>query len=709
MGVNLERINIIQETLLSKSNDKINEHFEFYIINTIDIRNKTYIRLSIAIDGNKCDQFVIKKNIFSNFIKYIKVNLKDIKLKMIYNKNYLEIKDYQIITKFEINIDALKTYTFDLPRLVDNINLIENNKNISIKLKVEETDNISSYSYKFYNNYSENINVDIPNEFLNFIENDKIYLFNGFNYSSINNSIKPINISSIEIVDINSDIENINFKDIEKVENNEIVNIKGKIIDVSLKNCYIIIEEINTKINVEIKLNINLFKKINQNNICTFLNFQKSNNKYIYTNLSDIYSNEKTIVNLYFKDLNELYYNKIKVNNKSYSLVTKKNNVEIVIDSADKEEIFEQKFIYEKVKGNLIESNYEFILEINKNKINNFCSFLKKNGGYTYQLYFQSKNPENLPKDINIKINEETSIKMNIFDNYENNLRKRMTIINAIEQNFFDKELLSGYKENEINKNNLKIYYLIKNNINNDKSIINTIESNNILNKRENITNDEQNSKFIFEYKEIQIKKRFLLEEKTKEEIDFLFEKICKEGRIYDINNYSELKDKLNSLFLDKTLEEYCKLGFKKYIFKNSKEDYEIVKKIVILYMFYENYYSCTSLVNYLNPIKLILANIKNGTYLEKIQVLLYLFDNIYKGRDIFNNEIINIFGKNDNFSIYIEPCIEAFKVFFEIIDKQKVECPFYQTLLQFNGLIKTDLISKKKIYSGAIYSMMDI
>ena len=165
-------------------------------------------------------------------------------------------------------IDELKAYAFDLPRLVDNINLIENNKNISIKLKVEETDNISSYSYKFYNNYSENINVDIPNEFLNFIENDKIYLFNGFNYSSINNSIKPINISSIEIVDINSDIENINF------------------------------EEINTKINIEIKLNINLFKKINQNNICTFLNFQKSNNKNVYTNLSDIYSNDKTIIKL---------------------------------------------------------------------------------------------------------------------------------------------------------------------------------------------------------------------------------------------------------------------------------------------------------------------------------------------------------------------------------------------------------------------------
>jgi hypothetical protein len=42
-------------------------------------------------------------------------------------------------------------------------------------------------------------------------------------------------------------------------------------------------------------------------------------------------------------------------------------------------------------------------------------------------------------------------------------------------------------------------------------------------------------------------------------------------------------------------------------------------------------------------------------------------------------------------------------------MDKQKEHCPFYQAILQFNGLVKTDLIRNIKMYSGVISSLLDI
>ena len=103
---------------------------------------------------------------------------------MINNKNYLEIKDYIITNKkLEFKENQLKSYKFDLPEIVEDINKIQHNKSFSKKLKAQETDLISSYRYLFSSNYSNNISIILPNEHLDFIENDNIYLFNGFNYS----------------------------------------------------------------------------------------------------------------------------------------------------------------------------------------------------------------------------------------------------------------------------------------------------------------------------------------------------------------------------------------------------------------------------------------------------------------------------------------------------------------------------------------------
>ena len=133
--------------------------------------------------------------------------------------------------------------------------------------------------------------------------------------SVIINLLKPINISSIEILDKDSDIENIILKDISSAKNGEIINIKGTIKDVSLEKCSVLIEESHSKNINQINLNRNLFKKINHNNICTFVNFKKETGRLQYTNLSDIYSVEETFIEIYVIRSNQRYYNRIKVNN----------------------------------------------------------------------------------------------------------------------------------------------------------------------------------------------------------------------------------------------------------------------------------------------------------------------------------------------------------------------------------------------------------
>ena len=103
-------------------------------------------------------------------------------------------------------------------------------------------------------------------------------------------------------------------------------------------------------------------------------------------------------------------------------------------------------------------------------------------------------------------------------------------------------------------------------------------------------------------------------------------------------------------------------------------------------------------------------CELKNGDYIEKIQVLLYLFDIINSNNNLDNNYILDVFDRNQaEYNMFKEPSSDAFNLFFEIMDKQTEEHPFYQAILQFNGLIKTDLIRSTDMYSGAIYSLNDI
>ena len=190
MGQNFQTantLNMMKDSLFSLSEKKLEYSFELYVIKTNEIKSKYYFGLIVAI------------------------------------------------------------YKLELPNIVENIYHVPNNKNISIKLKSEEIEYLSSYEYKFSNNYSTNISVNLKKKLYDTIENNKIYLFNGFNYNPKNNTLTTINISSVEILNKDSDIEKIIYKNSITAENGEIINIQGKIIEVSLKKCFVIIEESNSK------------------------------------------------------------------------------------------------------------------------------------------------------------------------------------------------------------------------------------------------------------------------------------------------------------------------------------------------------------------------------------------------------------------------------------------------------------------------------
>ena len=89
---------------------------------------------------------------------------------------------------------------------------------------------------------------------------------------------------------------------------------------------------------------------------------------------------------------------------------------------------------------------------------------------------------------MSIKINEndpnDQLKKFDIFDDFECRLKKRMTLINVIDQDFFDKERLDSLK----NVNNIKILYILKDN--GQKSINDIIHSkatNNIINQNNSL------------------------------------------------------------------------------------------------------------------------------------------------------------------------------------------------------------------------------
>lgn len=700
MEKELCKVKDIEEKLLSNSKDGLNQSIEAKVLNVSSLDNYDFYNLTIVFYNFKFNQFIINKKDFESTITDIKIELKDLKLKMIKNNNYLLIRKY---TKIENNLKSnenanVNLFKLNLPILETNLKLKKSQKNIAIKLKAKEEESIDDFSYKFSNILNNNLSIEDPlNEYSEIFENKICYLFNGFNYEE--NKLIPINISSIEIVDENYICENFIFNEnIFNIVNDSIINFKAEIKDIEMTTLVAEIEELNTKCIFNVKLNLDLIQKINQNSLCEFICFKKRNdNSFEFTELSDVISDQNTYVELIFLEFSEKYYDMIRINDNYYNI--DKEKMTFKLESNDKENIFEQKFIYIKGNENLIEASYEFYLEINKGRTNCFESYLRKEGGFTFQMYFQSNEENKLPGKIKIKTGTDNYIYLDHFENFDNNLKRRFTLINTIRQDFIKFDYTKRtFRLNEAEfidyekYKNLKLYCLMKVKTDDNHIYENTIYG-----------NDDSKDIFAFElYEDDKKKIHFKVEEKNK--INKLFQDIKKNNGI--IENYS---DQINQLFKENGYYyTIFKKGFKNYIFNDSKSHYEIIKKLVYLYIISSFPKGKSEINDALSFFQLIINTISDTDYLTKIKVLIYIF-NYIKDITIYKINIIDIYDENNNTFGNYKACFDSFKIFFKIIDSQKEKCAFYQGIHQFNGKIKRDLIRNIEIYSGYIISLKDI
>lgn len=509
---------------------------------------------------------------------------------MIRNNNFIEIKNYTILNKDVFIQKDHINYHFQLPEKINDININSfASKIIAIKLKVKETDLITSFEYEFLDLFNNKIKVDSDYKFSDdFFENDRIYLFNGFYYN--NKTLYATNFSSIEMIDQNSISDNNYFpKDIDRIKIGKIVNLEGLIIDLNIVEFSVFIEELNSHEKVKLKLNYELIKKINPNRKCQFISVKKIDDKiFELTQLTDIYANFDTTIGLKIYDIQDKYYNRININNSYIDIVDEninENMLKFNIDAKDKSVLFEQKFIFEKVrkindkkcdKDNfVIEDSYEFTLEVNNGRMNKYPCFLKKNGGFTYQLHFQTKESSLLPEKIKIKLGDNNFTEIDDFESFDNKLKKRITIINAVKQDFIDINYKyrpfrlneNEFIDTEINKN-LKIYYIIK-----DK------EENKIFEKA--FINKNNNRVFMFDLSGNMHNKEYLrIKTEDKKEIKYVFQNILN-GKNEQSN---VLKDKIRRLLEENNYKDYLEKGLMKYIFHNSKEEYDIIKQLLILF-----------------------------------------------------------------------------------------------------------------------------
>lgn len=228
--------------------NQLNETIEAKVLKSEKMDNYNFMNLSLYFKNVRCDQFIIKLNNLNTLSENIKIKLKDIKLKMINDINYPELKKYSNLYK---NIEVPKEtniYKFKLPEKINNLNIHNiQRKIISLKLKIKETDLVNSFDYEFYTLFNNKIKIDSFDEFSeDEFENDKFYLFNGFYYD--NNILYKTNYSSIEIVDENSEIEkNIFPENINDINIGEIINIKGSIKDFLIGEMILLIEESKKK------------------------------------------------------------------------------------------------------------------------------------------------------------------------------------------------------------------------------------------------------------------------------------------------------------------------------------------------------------------------------------------------------------------------------------------------------------------------------
>ena len=301
-------LNDFYSLMTSDKLTKKNEIFSATIIDFIKIEKSNYLNLCIRIGNESCNDF-ISLDVFANKLKIgdnITFNLNNIKVKLINDKNYIEIIDAKISEgKNEIKNDIKQPENihFDFLKFVYSYNELWTLEkytekkgdyiySIILKVNLIESSKNLGHQYEFYDIFGEKVPLDYS-EIINFIEGQKIYIFSSLIVKKIEDSFQlaPLKYTSVTKVD-----ENTIINKIMKIDGENIVSLKGKIEKFNLVEEEI--EIIDEKDNhLKIKLNNRLLKKISLGCICDFKCFKQITNDVLRpTEFSEIIPNEKTSI-----------------------------------------------------------------------------------------------------------------------------------------------------------------------------------------------------------------------------------------------------------------------------------------------------------------------------------------------------------------------------------------------------------------------------
>ena len=159
---------------------------------------------------------------------------------------------------------------------------------------------------------------------------------------------------------------------------------------------------------------------------------------------------------------------------------------------------------------------------------------------------------------------------------------------------------------------------------------------------------------------------------------------------------------------------KYIELSFHKYIFENSKTQFERIKKLCFLYIlkykyFKDNYLIYAELAFLLNNYNVIIECSKNLQYIDRIRLLLAftnnrLFDNEYNTKS-FSTYLINLNDLKDEFT-YLK---NAYKILYQILDNLNESSSFFIALHQLNSYIGYSFYSNNKMYTSSILTVEDV
>lgn len=504
------------------------------------------------------------------------------------------------------------------------------------------------------------------------IEGQKIYNFDFFQINRVEQKIAPTRFSSITEIKSDSKILPNGFN----INLDKIFSLKGKIISFNLLNKRIVILDENG-MNLELKLNFNLLKKIKLNCVCEFYNFIKINKVdcYQFSYFSDIKPiDEKIIIKFKFLENEKNYYNRIKIDEKSVRIENEDDLIfEVKTNDKDKN-ILNKKIILEKYnndnKKEIIESSISYVLEINKGRTNNFNTYLGKNGEKSHQIYYQSINQELIPRDNILKINGHER-KIREFDDYENQLKNRITFINLPNKN---KDSLDNIQLEETNK------YLIEGK---------TIKSLHLINEKETLL-EFNNTETIIEQKELS-----KIDFKTLDDIFKFYEKYLEDEKalkkfIKEKKYKNSYENEFKELFNKKDeLINKIKNTFKYGEFKNDEEDYLYIKKLIFFSLIINNLN-----VKYFNYIIddfiSLFDKLNDFEFIDRIKIMITFTSETNNEKNY--HMFLELFNLENDLDESYDFCKNAFEKFLEIIDNLEEHMPFFQIIHQFNSIIKKEI-----------------